>query len=685
MRGPGSRYLLLLWGLGCAGGAKDGLPERPDGFVPDPETGAPEEETGETAEAPAPADAPEDDAPELIPGDDASEELDEVPALWSHARGLYDAPFALTLRSPVDAGEILYTLDGSDPAGVDGLLYTEPLSIASTTVVRVAVLDGYEVLVPTETRTFLFPADIPAQEAPPGWPEDWWEDEEGGPYTADYAMDAEITGGEAWALHEAEVWESLLVVSLTVPPEDLFGPSGIHEHPLERGVDWERAGSVELFGEGLDDVGVGCGVRIHGGAGRRPDRSPKKSFRVLFKSEYGPGELEHPVFEEGEVQDFDTLVLRAGYNRAWVNWQDTQRERADYARERLVTTLARDMGATAPRVRPAHLFLDGIYWGIYQIEERPDASFLAETLGGEEEAWDALNSGEVVDGDSAAWEALQALVEADLSDPAAYTAVGELLDLEGFADYMILNLGLGNTDWPAKNWWAGRRRADGERWRFFIWDAELTMVYLDDDVLSVSDEGTPGEIFQALRANEEFRVLFGDRAHLWLQNDGALSPDALAERWAELSAPLDPGVLAESARWGDHWRDARGEDTERYTYEEHWLAEIARVDTEYLPFRGAIFLDQLRAGGLYPEVEAPALTPFGGTVGAADEITLTAPEGEIWARLDGGDPREEGGGIAPEAARVEGPITLSVSASLRARAITDAGWSALVQADFLVE
>lgn len=661
-----SPALTLLCCLACARPSETGAPPGDDSGVH--------------------SDPPESRAPdtgvELVPGDDGPETLDPSPDLFDPPHGLYDAPLTLSLSTDIADAEIRYTLDGRDPSGYDGLSYTGPLEIASTTVVRAAVLvDGRLVQGPV-AQTYLFAAEVPSQAAPSDWPSQWWTEAEGGPYPADYELDADITASAAWSAASPALFSDLPVLSLVVDPDDLFGENGIHEHPLERGADWERAASVELFdAEGALDLTVAAGVRIQGGAGRRPDRSPKKNFRLLFKDEYGPTELDYPVYADGEVQSFNTLVLRAGYNRAWVNWQDVQRARSQYLHESFGQQLRRDQGGAAPRVRPVHLFLDGLYWGLYLIEERPDAAFLSSTLGGEREGWDALNSGEVVDGDSAAWEELLALAEEDLSDPANYSEISSILDIESFCDYMILNLALGNEDWPAKNWWAGRPRTEDGRWIFLTWDLELTMVELEGDYLDVADEDTPGELLQALRANEEFAVSFGDRAHRALANDGALVPEALAARWAELGAQIDPGVIAESARWGDHWRDARGEDTELYTYEGHWLPEHARVRDEHLPYRGAIFLAQLQEAGLYPTVTAPALSPFGGEIGPDEPVTLTG-DGDLYYTLDGTDPREVGGGVAAGALLYTDALRLESAASLRARARTDEGWSALVAAEF---
>ena len=187
-------------------------------------------------------------------------------------------------------------------------------------------------------------------------------------------MDPEIYEDPLYAYLFPDVFRTMPVVSLSLDPEDLFGEDGIHENPLERGEEWERSGSIELMGYAdSDPLGVRCGVRIQGGAVRRADRSPKKSFRLLFKSDYGASKLEYPVFPGADVDKFDTLVLRAHYNRSWANWQDMQRYRSQYVRERYGLDTYREMGHVSGRAQEAHLFINGVYWGLYLLEERHDA------------------------------------------------------------------------------------------------------------------------------------------------------------------------------------------------------------------------------------------------------------------------------------------------------------------------
>ncbi|MFM2160490.1 MAG: hypothetical protein RLZZ383_2 [Pseudomonadota bacterium] len=630
---------------------------------------------------------PADDTAAPVPGDPPApwsdppfEAIGEAPALFDRPHGVYDAPFALTL-TPVDGTEIRYTLDGADPTGPNALAYTGPISIDHTVAVRAVRMANGAAVGRPQTRTYVLPATLPAQQAPPTYPTAWWTADETGPYVADYGLDPDVTASSAWTDAAATLFRDAPILSVTLDPDALFGPNGIHENPTEQGVAWEREASFEVFGDGLDTT-VRCGLRIQGGAGRRPDRSPKKSFRVAFRSDYGTSRLESPLFPDSPIASFDTLVLRAGYNRTWVHFEETGRQRAQYLHERYTMDLGRASGTLAPHVRLVHLFLNGLYWGVYQLEERPDEAFQADYLGGSEDDYDSINAGFLNGGDLVAWDELLRRVRLDLADPANYASVEAMLDIDDFIAYMLVNLTLGNADWPDKNWWAGRLRTDDAKWRFFLWDGELTLPSTTGVYTDVDAPNGPGEIFQALRANADFNRRFGDRVEALLYHDGALSSGALVQTWSGLAPLAYPTLVGESARWGDHWRDDRATvGAGLYTYEANWLPEHARVRDTVLPRRVDVAVADFVAKGLYPTTPAPLLAPFGGPLAADARVSLQG-EGDVWYTLDGTDPRGADDEPSPNALRSTGALVLQAPVTVHARTRNAEGWSARIEATF---
>ena len=218
-------------------------------------------------------------------------------------------------------------------------------------------------------------------------------------------------------------------------------------------------------------------------------------------------------------------MLRANYNYSWARGnRGGEQTGKDYTvvTDRWAAVTQTEMGGLAPAGTFVHLFVDGMYWGIYNPTERPDASFQASHRGGLESEYDVQNHEGLVSGDRTAWSDLRRIVR---RNPLDLPAVEAVLDVDNFIDYMILNQYGGNGDWPQNNWYASRRRADGEKWQFHSWDAEFFFIDLVADRINSIDASGPGEIFLQLLESDEFRLRFADRIQTHFFNGGVLTPE----------------------------------------------------------------------------------------------------------------------------------------------------------------
>ena len=253
---------------------------------------------------------------------------------FSHEHGLYNAPLTLTLSCDTPGATIRYTTDGHPPAETSGLTYTAPIVIQTTTCVRAAAFKPGCLASQVQTCTFIFPADVERQPSkPPGFPAVW------GSALADYEIDPEVLG-ELAPGQLAQALRSLPTMSVVMDANELFGAAGIYVNWSRSGDAWERPCSVEWMGpEGSDGFQVNCGIRIHGGDGRR---EPKKSFRLQFTSVYGPGKLKYPLFGPRAADQFDQLVLRGGFNDAYAFVLGS--EHAQFIRDEFVRRLQLALG-----------------------------------------------------------------------------------------------------------------------------------------------------------------------------------------------------------------------------------------------------------------------------------------------------------------------------------------------------
>jgi hypothetical protein len=607
-------------------------------------------------------------------------------------QGFYENAFAVTLATTTPGAEIRYTTDGSTPSATNGQIATGPISITGTTTLRViAVQSGWD---PSETitRTYLFLDDILTQSAdgspPPGWPS--------GPINSqllDYGMDPEIIGSSnpdiGGTASVKAALTSLPAVSIVTDLPNLFdinGSQGIYTNPYGRGLAWERPASLEWIEppdasnpNGRAAFQVNAGLRLRGGFSRSTE-NPKHSFRFFFRSDYGPTKLEYPLFGPRGAQIFDQIDFRTAQNYSWAFGGD---DNNTFLREEATRQAQLDMGQPASRVRYFHLFLNGQYWGLFNLDERTEADFAETYFGGDSTQWDVVKAEQTAgytvgatDGNLNAWQDLwnKGKIHRDQPTNANYfrlmgraadgvTATTDpvLLDVDNLIDYLLLTFWTGNLDGctsaflgndRANNWFGSRRRDNnpGQGFRFFAHDFEHTFFNPFEDrtgPYSFPNEedfafSNPLFLHQDLLANAEYRIRWADRIHKHLFNGGALETTPWLNRINRLATSVEPAIIAESARWGD----AKSEIPKT---KQTWLGARNSL-LSYFPQRSPIVLQQLRDDGLYPAIDAPTLTPFGSYQESGVELTLSAPSGgTIHYMADGSDPRAVGGALRPGA------------------------------------
>ncbi len=597
-------------------------------------------------------------------------------------RGFYDDPFDVEISSGTEGAVIYYTLDGSEPSANNGIEYVGPISVTGTTTLRaVATKVGFESS-DVDTQTYIFIEDIRQQGTnPAGFPSTW------GPVSADYQVDPDVVGlngadnfGGVYSNLFRESLLSIPTMSIVMNVDEVFGPGGIYSNSGASGVSWERAASLEYIDpNGGDEFQVNAGVRMHGGASRNAGFL-KHNFRFLFKSQYGPSKLNFPLFGDG-VDRFDTFILRAGFNNSWTIGGG-QSNQAQFIRDQFIRNTHLAMERPASRGDFVHLYVNGLYWGLYNPSERPDASFSAETLGGEKENWDAINSSEPVDGNKAAWNMAHSIANSGVADQAGMDALSEYVDIPNLIDYMILNFYGGNQDWDGHNWYSGRLREPGAGYQFYSWDAERTIESITGhNRTGLSNGDKPSGLYGALRSNPEFRMMFADQAHGHLFNDGVLTPSKAIERYDALAERIELAIIGESARWGDKTRGTP------YTRDVEWSNERNRILTQYLPQRAGVLVGQLRAADLYPDTDAPSFNQHGGEVPSGFDLVISNVNGGgvTYYTTDGSDPRLAGGGISPNAQVYTGAIDVLQEMNVRSRTLDGGEWSAINEAVFTLD
>lgn len=552
---------------------------------------------------------------------------------FSVPHGLYADTITVSISAGDSGDPIHYTVDGRIPRPSDPV-YDSPMTFDRTTVLRAAAIpdgisdDSYTPSLPdVATVTYLFLSSIIFQpDSPKGYPTEW------GPFIeldgnapADYGMDQELLGNKTFSRKATQGLEQLPAVSIITDPGNLFShernedTGGIYiytgaEKGDGYGRGWERPASIEIFDpEGRLDIQANCGIQLHGGYSRIPDRNPKHSFRVAFRSEYGTSKLNAQLFGGNSPQKYNSIVLRTFFNYSWQH-SGNERNQAQYMREMWARETQRKMGREYVHAQYVHLFLNGMYWGMYNLSERPDDNWCSANFGGKKEDYDIFKDGELSEGYADRWESMESVVDEIMQHSLqlhrqkadeCLERLETLMDIDNFIDYMLINFYAGNTDWDDSNWIACANRKEGTGFKFMCWDSEKIFGSLyDSNVLD--SKGPLTKMFHKLMLSSTFKQRFQDRVYMHCYNGGALTPESVMNTWNELYSQIDLALYDESARWGDYRRDVHQYKSkgELYTPDNQFAAERARLLEEYFPKRTNVLLSQLKMSGMVP-VDAP--------------------------------------------------------------------------------
>ena len=619
-------------------------------------------------------------------------------------RGYYQTAINVEITSATPDATIYYTVDGSLPINETGVLqasaqtYTGPIVLTQTTAVRAAaVKTGFSPTNVDCNTYFLLDIDnansdgtdaaglnapFLQQVQPAGW---------GNLSSGDFSMDTSVSKSTASATgHPTTTAQTMLkgmrdipTVSIVMNRDDFSGGNGIYSNSASKGFSWERACSAEFIpaeNDTRNDWQENCGLRVQGGASRNSGSSPKHSLSFRFREDYGTGKLREPLFPGSEVDEFNVIALRAGYNNSWIHRDSGQRGRGSMIRDQWVRQSMLDMGnPAAGEGFMAHLFINGLYWGVHNLCERGDASHYAEHHGGDADQLDARNGSQYTDGNSTAWGQISGVVSGG-----DWTKIQQVINIDQYIDYQLINRYGGNADLKTSGNWraAGGGPFPGGQpelmapWDLYSWDAERSLESQTSTLVPLDPLGVRG----TLENHDDYKIRLADRVQKHFHGDGALTPAATRARWEKYADDLDRAIIAESARWGDHRRATP------YTRDVEWLAEQNRLYNSYFPVRSTNVLNNISL----PSVDAPEFRVDGtpqleGLIPMGETLSVTGG-GPIYYTVDGVDPREDGGAISPFAVLVSSGDTIPLSAGsvLKARVRSGANWSALATGTFYV-
>ena len=457
---------------------------------------------------------------------------------FSAVSGFYDEEFYLDITAD-DSCNVYYTLDGSVPS-VESQRFTQPVLISDRSAEKNVLSAHKDIAQPANFVKYDLP-DSPVDKA-----------------TVVRAIAVDGSGSQSRVVsctyfvgfrEKADYYDDVKTISLITEESSLFDyENGIYtigktyddwfesdeydpETPdwflpanyTQKGREWEREAFVQFFEGGKLAYSQDVGIRIHGGASRS---YTQKSLNIYARKDYGAPKLVYDLFSgnvvsqhsNAPVTEFDSFMLRnCGNDAMYTRFRD-----------KLIQSLVSDRQFLTQGMEPCILFINGEYWGHYEITEKLDAAFVKAHYGVPKKDVCIIKKDLLEEGSEevfAEWEKLRKWInETDFSDDAAYKKLCEFVDMKGFMDYVSTELYIDNCDWGAQNSAMWRVQtidksnpyADG-KWRFILFDTEYsTGIYhealADNDTLSslMEEDCFITDLFKAAMKNEGFKQSFMD-------------------------------------------------------------------------------------------------------------------------------------------------------------------------------
>ena len=310
----------------------------------------------------------------------------------------------------------------------------------------------------------------------------------------------------------------------------------------QKGRSWERPAIIEFYCDG-EKIQIPAGIRIHGGMSRMYSQ---RGFNLYFRQDYGADSLEADLFGNGVLR-YESLTLRNGGNAA-----DSLKFKDSWIQGRL-----NEMNFSVLSSRPALVYINGEYWGIYILQEKYSDAYVAEHFDVQDIIM--IKEGEIEEGDDIdLYEEFLSFAEKDFRDPEVWSSFKEIVDIKSMADYFAAEIYIGNADWaPDKNialWRTvekGQGFGDG-RWRYMMYDTEYSSSLYNREKSSAEfDHLARTESLFPIFANameiEEFRRLFASSMERVMSR---FQPDDVKESLERVWLEWMQYVEDNSARFG---------------------------------------------------------------------------------------------------------------------------------------
>lgn len=225
------------------------------------------------------------------------------------------------------------------------------------------------------------------------------------------------------------------------------------------------------------------------------------------------------LFAYSDRDEYQKFMFRNSGDDNYPAINDNAHQGSTHIRDEYVHTLAQLGGMKLDQraVERVIVFLNGEYWGVYGMRERPvDHDYTNEyydqgkyeiqylsTWGSSEAEYGGIQA--VAD-----WEDLRNFIlQNNMAVPSNYQIAKDSISMKSLIDYFVMNLNVVAVDWLNYNtgWWRGRNPdGDHKKWGYILWDLDATFDYYINytGVPNPNPDATPCDVVQIGEYMDQF-------------------------------------------------------------------------------------------------------------------------------------------------------------------------------------
>ena len=462
---------------------------------------------------------------ETVTKDEGLTEDDKIEQpMFSLDGGWYTDPVEVVLSAP--KGTIYYTLDGSEP-DENALIFSDPIHVADRSpeeniyagIGNISLTNGYVPTFSIDKATVIKAIAVVDGKKSPISSQTYFIGLDGyGGYDNVAVMEITINPDYLYDYYDG-IYQIGYVYDRYISKYDinLLDSSFHYDHTnyAKEGRGWERPAKIEFLDANHEKVfEQNIGVRIHGGWSTSYNQ---KSFNLYARSEYDGNDFFVHNFLN---QRFNKIMLRTG------GFRDSY---ATKMRDVFNQSLVEDRCIGIQRFEPCNVFINGEYWGLYNLQETIGTSYVSAYYGVAEDNVLIMKNNETntIPEDAILYnEIVDFAANNDLTIEENYIFIEERIDMQSYIDYFCFEIYIGNCDSVANNYarWRSLNIGDGEyedgRWRWLLYDTDdsagmhggLSSAETDSFTsghFTTNPLGENGDIlFSALMQNQEFKKRF---------------------------------------------------------------------------------------------------------------------------------------------------------------------------------